>query len=525
MDAPLAANASLIAGAPLVATVALLFAAATAGAAPRLTRAVATGAGALAFALGFGSLGVTLVAGTTDAAIGVAGVELGIRLDTFSALMFALVTFVGFIVIQYARNYLAGDPRQPGFFARLTLTLASVILLVTAGGLFQLAAMWIAMSLALHSLLVFRPERRGAVLAARKKFALARLGDAGLVFAAFLLIQAFDSARLADIFAAAAMARETGEVPAQAGAAAVLIALAAALKTAQFPTHGWLTEVMETPTPVSALLHAGVINAGGFLVIRFADVMVLSTPALQLLIVIGAVTAAFGSVVMLTQPSIKIALAYSTVGQMGFMLLQCGLGAFAPATLHILAHSLYKAHAFLSAGGAAADVTTSTPAARAHPAALGLGIAAALGIYAGVAALFGYAITRSPTVVGLGAVFVMGLVLMLARAAADARVLVRAVGLSAGASAAYFALQGGVAFALRGAIPEAAPLDPLARGLLAVVLSGFAVTILAQALAPARTRGVARALYVHIANGFYANALFNRLAGALRLRAAPAPRA
>ncbi len=519
MDVP------LIASAPVITALAFLVTALSAAAAPRFTRGLATGAGVLAFAVGLASLGVTLASGTTDAAIGVAGVELAIRLDAFSAIMFALVTFVGLIVLQYSRNYLAGDPRQPAFFARLALTLASVILLVTAGGLFQLATMWIAMSLSLHSLLVFRPDRRGAILAARKKFALARLGDAGLVLAAFLLIQAFDTARLGDMFMAAAAARETGDVPVQVGIAAILIALAAALKTAQFPTHGWLTEVMETPTPVSALLHAGVINAGGFLVIRFADVMVLSTPALQLLVIIGGVTAAFGSVVMLTQPSIKIALAYSTVGQMGFMLLQCGLGAFAPATLHIVAHSLYKAHAFLSAGGAAATVKSTSPVAPAHPFALVVGLALAMATFAGAAVLFGYSFASAPAVVGLGAVFVMGLTLMVARGAHNLAVLLRVVGFSAAASIVYFALQAATAFLLGGVIPLATPLGPIGLALLAGVLTAFAAAIVLQALAPARGRPLARALYVHIANGFYANALFNRLVGALRLRATPAPRA
>ena len=99
-----------------------------------------------------------------------------------------------------------------------------------------------------------------------------------------------------------------------------------------------------------ALLHAGLINAGGFLVLRFADVMAPSASAGMLLLVIGGVTALFGSIVMLTQTSIKVSLAYSTIGQMGFMLFQCGLGAYPIALLHIVAHSLYKAHAFLSSG-------------------------------------------------------------------------------------------------------------------------------------------------------------------------------
>ena len=113
---------------------------------------------------------------------------------------------------------------------------------------------------------------------------------------------------------------------------------------------------METPTPVSALLHAGVINAGGFLLIRFADVMLLAPGVLAVLVMIGGFTALFGGLVMLTQPAVKTSLAWSTVAQMGFMILECGLALFPLALLHIVAHSLYKAHSFLASGGAVESV-------------------------------------------------------------------------------------------------------------------------------------------------------------------------
>jgi NAD(P)H-quinone oxidoreductase subunit 5 len=105
------------------------------------------------------------------------------------------------------------------------------------------------------------------------------------------------------------------------------------LKSAQLPLHGWITEVMETPTPVSALLHAGIINAGGFLALRFSPLLQLSAPSMDLLLIVGGFTALFASVVMLTQNAIKVALAWSTIAQMGFMLLQCGLGAWPAALL------------------------------------------------------------------------------------------------------------------------------------------------------------------------------------------------
>jgi NAD(P)H-quinone oxidoreductase subunit 5 len=124
----------------------------------------------------------------------------------------------------------------------------------------------------------------------------------------------------------------------------------AMLKSAQFPFHSWLPDTMETPTPVSALMHAGIINAGGFLVIRMAPLLSLSHPAMGFLALFGTITALFGSLVMLTHSSIKRVLAFSTIAQMGFMMLECGLGAFSLALLHLVSHALYKAYAFLSSG-------------------------------------------------------------------------------------------------------------------------------------------------------------------------------
>jgi NAD(P)H-quinone oxidoreductase subunit 5 len=132
--------------------------------------------------------------------------------------------------------------------------------------------------------------------------------------------------------------------------AAVLLMLAAALKCAQLPFHGWLIQVMEAPTPVSALLHAGVVNIGGFLMMRMAPFMAQSELAQTLLVICGTMTAVVAALVMTTRVSVKVMLAWSTCAQMGFMLLECGLGAYSLALLHLVGHSLYKAHAFLSAG-------------------------------------------------------------------------------------------------------------------------------------------------------------------------------
>lgn len=280
--------------------------------------------------------------------LGLAGIGLSIRLDAVSISMLLLVSFIGWIVVRYAATYLDGEPRQGAFAGWLCLTLAAVLLLVLAGNLVQLAAAWIATSLALHRLLLFYPDRVAARRAARKKFVTARIGDAALAGAAAVLTIRFGTTDIAAILHAARTAGGDGFVSAASG----LLAVAALLKSAQFPAHGWLTEAMEAPAPVSALLHAGVINAGGFLLIRFADVVVLAPGVLAVLVAVGGFTAIFGGLAMLTQPAVKTSLAWSTVAQMGFMILECGLALFPLALLHILAHSLYKAHAFLASGGA-----------------------------------------------------------------------------------------------------------------------------------------------------------------------------
>jgi NAD(P)H-quinone oxidoreductase subunit 5 len=247
-----------------------------------------------------------------------------------------LVAFIGWVVIRYSGTYLDGEARQGAFTGWMSLTLAAVLLLVLSGNLVQLVLAWIATGLFLHRLLLFYADRIQAQRAAAKKFVSARLGDAALIGAAVLLVCAYGTGNIAAILDAA----RSGGGGGLATVAAVLLAVAGLLKSAQFPFHGWLTEVMETPTPVSALLHAGVINAGGFLIIRFADVMLLSPTVMAVLVLFGGFTAIFGSLVMLTQPAVKTSLAWSRIAQMGFIILECGLWLFPLALLHIVAHSL-----------------------------------------------------------------------------------------------------------------------------------------------------------------------------------------
>ncbi|WP_284264741.1 proton-conducting transporter membrane subunit [Roseicyclus amphidinii] len=502
--------------APAIIVVAMAFAFTTPGrrpgAAPRIAELAALGAFAVAVLSGL----ALLVAGPATLAVG----PVALRLDGVSAVMLALVSFVGWVVLRYAATYMDGEDRQGAFTGWLCATLAAVMMLVTAGTLVVFVLAWVATSVFLQRLLLFYGNRVGARRAARKKWVTSRLGDLALIAAAVLLQIGYGTGEIAAILAAAS----EGVAPAGAAWAPAFLALAALLKSAQFPMHGWLTEVMETPTPVSALLHAGVINAGGFLLIRFADVMLLAPGVLAVLVMIGGFTALFGGLVMLTQPAVKTSLAWSTVAQMGFMILQCGLALFPLALLHILAHSLYKAHAFLAAGQAVegvAAIRRPGPVAIPNGAAVLKAFVAALAIYAAVGLGFGFD-GKSPQAVALGAILIFGVAYLLAQGLADAApaALTRRTALmSVAASAAYFALQRGSEWLMSGTLPATPAPGPLEWALIVLAVISFGAVAIAQAMFPLWAYHPAAAgLRVHLSNGLYANAVLDRLLGGWALR-------
>ena len=442
------------------------------------------------------------------------------RLDAVSVTMLLLVSFIGWIVVRFAATYLDGEARHGAFLANLCLTLALVMLLVIAGNLVQLVLAWIGTSLSLHRLLLFYPDRIAARRAARKKFVTARAGDVALIGAALLLAGSYATTDIATILAAA----RGGEGGTAAVAAAALLALAALLKSAQFPLHGWLTEVMEAPTPVSALLHAGVVNAGGFVLIRFADVMLLAPGVLAVLVIAGGFTALFGGLVMLTQPAVKTSLAWSTVAQMGFMIMQCGLALFPLALLHIVAHSLYKAHSFLASGGAVERIAAARrpgPVAIPDAGAVGRAFLAALALYAAIGWAFGFQ-HKSPQAIALGAILIFGVAYLLAQGLADAapRALTRRMAVYAvAASVGYFALHDAALRLTAATLPATPPPGPLEWALIVLALLSFGVVAIAQAMFPLWAYHPAAAgLRVHLSNGLYANALFDRLLGGWALK-------
>ncbi len=446
----------------------------------------------------------------TSGLIGFWGVGLSVRLDAVSAIMVVLVSFIGWIVLRYSATYMDGEGRQGAFTGWMSATLASVLLLVMSGNLIQLMASWIATSLLLHQLLLFYPERTTAQRAARKKAVVARISEAALALAVVLLIATYGTTDIASLLSSA-------EPNGLTIAAALLISLAAIMASAQFPVHGWLTEVMEAPTPVSALLHAGVINAGGFLLIRFADVMLAAPGIMALLVMLGGFTALFGGLVMLTQPAVKTSLAWSTIAQMAFMIMQCGLALFPLAMLHIVAHSLYKAHAFLSAGEAVRNVAAiRRPGPVAVPSARNVLLAFATGIliYGIVAMTFGVD-GKSVQAIALGVILIFGVAYLLAQGFADAApgALTRRTVVYAGVtSISYFVLQIIAVHLTKGALPAAPAPGPLEWTLIILALISFGAVALAQSTFPLwASHPAAAGIRVHLSNGLYANAIFDRL--------------
>ncbi|HEY9723421.1 MAG TPA: proton-conducting transporter membrane subunit [Oscillatoriaceae cyanobacterium] len=451
--------------------------------------------------------------------LGLGGVGLGLYVDSLAAAMFCLVSFIGLIVVAYSHNYMQGDPAHGSFTRSLCLTLVSVLFLTISGNLFQFLLAWLGMGFGLQTLLLFYPERRAAVLGARKHLIATLLGSFCLLAVLAILYRLFGSLDYTAIFAGAAALRGASVLPASIHAAALLLAIAGLLRSAQFPTHGWLMEVMETPTPVSALLHAGIINAGGFLILRFSKLVSLSLPSLETLVLIGGFTAIFGSVVMLAKTSIKVKLATSTVAQMGFMMLECGLGAFPAALLHIIAHSLYKAHAFLSSGSVIDMARASwslSPGGKPHPLRQVVAVLAVLAIGFVLGRTFGAAPTEQPGVFALGAVLLLGLV-HLVSSGIDVRpsayVIGRTVLYALGVGIAYFSLQIAMMWLFSGSIPIAAALHgPFALSVEAVVVAAFAVVTILQGRVPGDAQTPRwQALYALVWHGFYVNTLINRL--------------
>ena len=319
-------------------------------------------------AVGFG-LSLWALASVVDAAgrvafeprpwleVGNLQINVGILLDPLTAVMLVVVTGVSLMVQVYSTGYMKGDPGYVRYFAYMSLFSASMVGLVLASNIVQLYIFWELVGLCSYLLIGFWYERPAAAAAAKKAFIMTRLGDFGFLLAILYLVSKGDSfadaglnpLEITDVYKAVAL----GGVLTTAAASWIAIGVFAGAvgKSAQFPLHTWLPDAMEGPTPVSALIHAAtMVAAGVFLVARFFPVFEVSNVAMDTVALIGGGTALFAASMGLVANDIKRVLAYSTVSQLGFMMLALGVGAYGPAIFHLFTHAFFKALLFLGAG-------------------------------------------------------------------------------------------------------------------------------------------------------------------------------
>lgn len=293
--------------------------------------------------------------------------------SAFGTALALLVQLLCIVITAFSARYLDGEAGQRRYVTALAGVMAAVHLLLLADHWVVLIAAWALVGFALQHLLCFYPDRPFALLAAHKKQIADRVADVLLLSAAALAVSEVGSGSLPDLWSHLGRNEMSGALQ----FSAVCLVLAVILRTALLPVHGWLIQVMEAPTPVSALLHAGVVNLGGFVLIRFAPLLEQAMAARTLLVAFGLGTAVLAGMVMLTRVSIKVRLAWSTVAQMGFLLLECGLGLYTLAAMHLIGHSLYKAHAFLSASTVVRQTRLQAMHGSGAPAAIGVLLAPA----------------------------------------------------------------------------------------------------------------------------------------------------
>ena len=425
----------------------------------------------------------------------------GLRADALGCIVLLLVTFIGWVITRYSQTYMGGDTGQARYVRWLMATLAAVAVVVVTNHLAVLALAWLATSLCLHQLLMFFSHRPAAVIAAHKKFLASRLGDVCLFTGVALIATTLGSL---EIDQAILKAQTLSVYPIALKAAVFLIVISALLKCAQLPVHGWLIQVMEAPTPVSALLHAGIVNLGGFLMIRLSPLVSEVAGAQTLLVVVGSLTAALAALVMMTRISVKVMLAWSTCAQMGFMLMQCGLGAYDLALLHLLAHSLYKAHAFLAAGGAVEQARLKAMTEPLGPVSLSMlavGAASGLVMVAATGMLWGVPLDQLSALLVLAAIVSLAIAPLLTAQALRLRGL-WPLGLMLGAfgvAFAYFGLHH--LFALLVNMPKISTTNSFD---LVGVLLCFGLLFIMQCLIRARPHGaVASRLYPWFYAGLY----------------------
>ena len=324
-----------------------------------VTRAVGCGSMAIAFALTLAIWG-NLLSSAPDARlhvsrlyewidIGGLRIDLAIQIDQLSLMMMLVITGIGFLIHVYSTGYMNHEGGYRRFFAQMNFFVFSMLLLVEAANFLFLIVGWAFVGIASYLLIGFYYQRPSAVAAAKKAFVINVIGDVGMILAAFLLIRELGTLDYQAVFALAPQGLGKGSGAAEA--VGLLLFVGAAAKSAQIPLHTWLPDAMEGPTPVSALIHAAtMVTAGVYLIVRCHVLYELAPSASDVVAIVGMVTLFLAATIATVQWDIKRVLAWSTVSQIGYMIMAAGLGAYSAAMFHFLTHAFFKALLFLSAG-------------------------------------------------------------------------------------------------------------------------------------------------------------------------------
>jgi NADH-quinone oxidoreductase subunit L len=279
---------------------------------------------------------------------------IGLYIDRLSAVMMTLIAGVSTVIYCYSTGYMYQDRHARRYLGLICFTDFVLLCMVSSANLMMLFLFWQVLSYLLY-LLSHNHAHPATLRGAFKTFTLLRVADVAFLAGIVLAYQLYGTLEFQDLFARAAgnpitLSLWPGVEVSATTAVTSLLFIGAMGKSAQFPLHLWLPGSLFAPTPVHALLHAGIINAGGFLINRLAPLFGLSSTTLHIAFAVGTLTAVLGATMMLAQNDIKKTLGFSTIGQMGYMIMECGLGAFSLAVFHLIAHGLFKGTVFLNCG-------------------------------------------------------------------------------------------------------------------------------------------------------------------------------
>src|SRR5580704_4739988 len=278
------------------------------------------------------------------------GAEWAFQIDPLSVVMLLVVTGVGFLVHVYSIGYMDGESGLYRYFGFMNLFVFMMLVLVTSANLAVMFVGWEGVGLCSYLLIEFHFKKREAVDAAKKAFVVNRVGDAAFLLGIFLTSATLGTIRFEEMAPALAAGRFTAG-NAAITAIALLLFAGATGKSAQIPLYIWLPDAMEGPTPVSALIHAAtMVTAGVYIVARTSVIFAMAPAALLVVAIVGAMTALLAASMAVVQTDIKKVLAYSTISQLGYMFLACGVGAFAAGIFHLMTHAFFKSLLFLAAG-------------------------------------------------------------------------------------------------------------------------------------------------------------------------------